>query len=35
MTVNLQDSDDRKKFLGADFSQAFKTQIIMDKIINS
>ena len=33
--IGLKNSDNRKKFLGADFSQAFKTQIIMDKIINN
>ncbi len=30
-----KNSDNRKKFLGADFSQALKTQIIMDKIIKN
>ena len=28
-------SENRKKIFRADFSQAFKTQIIMDKIINN
>ena len=31
----VKNSDNKKKFLGADFYQAFKTQIIMDKIIKN
>ena len=31
----VKTSDNKKKFLGADFSQVFKTQIIMDKIIKN